>query len=255
VKPQEIGTDANALVGHMLVCTAGKLPYEDSWSLQQALREARRRQTIPDLLLLVEHPPTYTLGRSSSPEHLLIDRATLKAVHGIDVFDIERGGSATYHGPGQLVGYPIIDLKRRGRDVHQFIRLLEEVLMRTLAEFNLSARTSEGLTGVWVADNKIASIGIHVRHWITMHGFALNVAPDLSHFQWIQPCGLDNKVITSMAAQLGYEPDLSVVAAAVTRQFAHLCQCSCAAIDVADLSALALSHEAPLETDTVPARG
>ena len=237
----------------MLVCNAGKLPYEDSWNLQQALREARRRQAIPDLLLLVEHPPTYTLGRSSSPEHLLIDRSTLKSAHGIDVFDIERGGSATYHGPGQLVGYPIIDLKRRGRDVHQFIRLLEQVLIQTLVEFDLSAKTSAGLTGVWVADNKIASIGIHVRHWITMHGFALNVAPDLSHFQWIQPCGLDNKVITSMAAQLGYEPDLPTVAAAVTRRFADLYDCSCTAVDLMDLRTLAFPETAPVETETLSA--
>ena len=235
MKPQDIELNANTATGEMLVCSTGELPYGDSWSLQQALREARESQAIPDLLLLVEHPPTYTLGRSSSPDHLLIDRSTLQSEHGIEVFEVERGGSATYHGPGQLVGYPIIDLKRRGRDVHRFIRLLEQVIISALAEFDLAAEASKGLTGVWIGDRKIASIGIHVRHWISMHGFALNVSPDLAHFQWIQPCGLDNKVITSMSDQLSYEPDLSEVAAAVTRQFAALYECSFTAIDVRDL--------------------
>ena len=222
--------------GALIVCCTGELPYGESWTLQQELREARERLAIPDLLLLVEHPPTYTLGRSSTPEHLLLDRTRLEADHGIEVFDIERGGSATYHGPGQLVGYPIMDLRKRGRDVHEFIRLLEQVLIGVLGEFGLKAGIRPGLTGVWIGDErKIASIGIHVRHWITMHGFALNAAPDLSHFQWIQPCGLDLDVMTSMARELDDAPGMDELATVIVRHFEVTYQCASSPIELRDL--------------------
>ena len=220
-----------------LVCRLGQMSFEAAWSLQRALRERRERDEVPDSLLLVEHPPTYTLGRSASPDHLLAEADRLKEERGIAVFEIERGGSATYHGPGQLVGYPIVDLRDRGRDVHRFIRQLEQVLIGTLATFGLPAHATKGLTGVWVGERKIASIGIHVRRWITMHGFALNVSPDLSHFQWIQPCGLDSGVITSMAELLDEGPGLERVADEAIRHFAAAYDCDPEEVEVGDLLA------------------
>ncbi len=221
----------------LLVCTMGKMSYGPARAWQQALRQGRLRGELPDLLLLTEHPPTYTMGRSSRPDHLLADEAQLEA-EGISLFHIERGGSATYHGPGQLVGYPIIDLRERGRDVHLFIRNLEQVLIATLAAFGVAAATRVGLTGVWVGDDssKIASIGIHVRHWITMHGFALNVAPNLDHFDWIRPCGFDSAVMTSMAKCLGQAPELSAVADETVRQFQAVFRCDCREVDDAYLN-------------------
>ena len=222
----------------MLVCRLGRMSYESAWSWQQDLRRDRLHGTEAgaDLLLLVEHPPTYTLGRSSRPEHLLANSAALER-EGISLFYIERGGSATYHGPGQLVGYPIVNLKNRERDVHLFIRNLEQVLIGALSAFGVEAGTREGLTGVWIEaeQKKIASIGIHVRQWITMHGFALNVAPDLRHFSWIQPCGFDSGVMTSMAQWMAETPDLEAVAFEVTRQFEKVFECSTREVGVEEL--------------------
>ena len=224
----------------MLVCRVGRMSYESAWSWQQDLRRDRLRGegagAGADLLLLVEHPPTYTLGRSCRPEHLLADSAALER-EGIALFHIERGGSATYHGPGQLVGYPIVNLKNRNRDVHLFIRNLEQVLIGALAAFGVEAGTRQGLTGVWILQEKkkIASVGIHVRQWITMHGFALNVAPDLSHFSWIQPCGFDSGVMTSMAQWMAEAPDLEAVAVEVARQFEEVFECSTREVGVEEL--------------------
>ena len=199
-----------------LVCWAGRLGYRQAWAWQQALRESRRLEALPDLLLLAEHPPTYTCGRSTRPEHLPA------AGPGIEVVPIERGGSITYHGPGQLVGYPILALRPPARDLHGYLRQLEEVLIRLLAGYGLQGRVRPGLTGVWVGERKVAAIGIHVRHWITIHGFALNVCPDLEYFRAIQPCGLDSRVITSMAALLPEPPALAEVASQVGRSFAEV---------------------------------
>lgn len=222
----------------VLVCRVGRMSYKSAWSWQQDLRRDRLEGEGADLLLLVEHPPTYTLGRSSRPEHLLADAATLER-EGIALYHIERGGSATYHGPGQLVGYPIVNLRNRDRDVHRFIRNLEQVLIGALATFGVEAGTREGLTGVWVEEKKIASIGIHVRQWITMHGFALNVAPDLRHFSWIQPCGFDSGVMTSMAEWMAEAPVLEAVAVEVTRQFEEVFECSTREVGVEELKRVA----------------
>ena len=227
----------------ILVCRLGQMSFEAAWSLQRALREKRERDELPNLLLLVEHPPTYTLGRSANPDHLLADADRLKEERGIAVFEIERGGSATYHGPGQLVGYPIVDLRPRGRDVHRFIRQLEQVLIGTLDAFGLPAQATKGLTGVWVGERKIASIGIHVRRWITMHGFALNVSPDLGNFQWIQPCGLDSGVITSMEELLAEDPGLEKVADETIRHFAAAYDCDSVEVDVGDLLATTATRQ------------
>ena len=204
----------------LLVCHAGTIPYDRAWQWQKTLRERRAAGELPDLLLLLDHPPSYTLGRSTRPGHL-----AAAAARGISIHRIERGGSITYHGPGQVVGYPIVDLRPRGRDIHRFIRELEEVLIRTLSELGVVARRRRGLTGVWVEDRKIAAIGVHVRRWITMHGFALNVTSDLDPFRWIRPCGLDVDV-TSVARLLGESaPGTDEVGAIVMRQFEAVFEC------------------------------
>lgn len=200
-----------------LVCWAGRLEYRQAWAWQQALRESRQLETLPDLLLLAEHPPTYTCGRSTRPEHL-----PAGAGSGIEVVTIERGGSITYHGPGQLVGYPILALRPPEQDLHRYLRRLEEVVIRLLAGYGLRAWARPGLTGVWIGEKKVAAIGIHVRHWITMHGFALNVCPDLDYFRAIQPCGLDSRVVTSLAALLPAPPALEQVAGQVGQHFAEV---------------------------------
>jgi lipoate-protein ligase B len=205
---------------NLLVCPAGTIPYDSAWQWQKSLRERRLGGELPDLLLLLDHPPSYTLGRSTRPGHLAAAEA-----RGISIHRIERGGSITYHGPGQIVGYPIIDLRMRGRDIHRFIRELEEVLIRTLLELRLDARRRSGLTGVWVEDEKIAAIGVHVRHWITIHGFALNVTTELDPFRWIRPCGLD-VAVTSVAQLLGESaPGIGETRAIVRRQFEAVFGC------------------------------
>ena len=178
-----------------LYCRAGRVEYARAWAWQEALREQRRAGALSDTVLLVEHPPTYTGGRATLPEHLLRE--------GLDVVPIDRGGGVTYHGPGQLVVYPIVDLRARGRDVHRYLRDLEAVLLATLAAYGLIGEARAGLTGVWVEDRKVASIGIHVRHWITSHGLALNIATDLDNFAAIRPCGLSSERMVSMDALLG----------------------------------------------------
>ena len=172
------------------------------------------------MLLLLEHPPVITLGRGGTVNSLRLPEATL-AARGIPVHRVGRGGDVTYHGPGQLVGYPIVDLVPQGRDLHRFLRLLEETLLTTLAAFGLRGRRQPGCTGVWVDDAKIASIGIGVRHWVSWHGFALNVATDLRAFDTIVPCGLAGVSMTSMAALLGSPLPLAAVEAVLIDAFAR----------------------------------
>ena len=174
-----------------------------------------------DLLLLVEHEPVITLGRRARREHLLADPASL-ARQGITVQETNRGGDITYHGPGQLVGYPILDLQALGQSVHGYVRHLEEVLIRTVADFGVSAGRIEGLTGVWVGTCKIAAIGVAIRHWVTMHGFALNVAPCLDHFGLIIPCGIADKGVTSLAQILGRPVPLEEVQPVLIRHFGEV---------------------------------
>ena len=218
------GEPGGSQVTELGFCHAGQLNYAQAWAWQRSLRERRRSEGLSDVLLHLEHPPTFTSGRSSRPEHLKNDADTLSRL-GFDLHEVERGGSVTYHGPGQLVGYPIMDLRSRGRDVHRFIRQLEQVLISALGFYGIDGHTREDWTGVWVGDSKIASIGIHVRHWITMHGFALNVATDLSHFSYINPCGLDSDVMTSLAEQLGTGLDMEEVSSQVSQHFAREFDC------------------------------
>lgn len=192
--------------------------YIAAWDLQRHLAEARAAGLVPDLLLLLQHPPTLTLGRGAKREHLLASDDAL-AAQGVNVYDVDRGGDITYHGPGQLVGYPILDLGSYGRDLHGFLRRMEGALMRSLAAFGLSASRFPPHTGVWLDDRKVAAMGIHVRRWVTTHGFALNVAPRMEHFRLIVPCGIHDFGVTSLAEVLSQTPAMSEVASIVAREF------------------------------------
>lgn len=199
----------------------GRTPYEACWNAQRALAEARRDGTIPDTLLLTEHDPVYTIGTGGTDLHLLASEEELLG-RGISVVRNDRGGDITYHGPGQLVGYPILDLSARGRDLHRYLRSLEEVVIRTLARLDVKGERIEGYTGVWVAGEKICAIGIKSSRWITMHGFALNVTTDLGHFQRIIPCGIFERGVTSLREVLGKDLPLSGVAAHVVLAFGEV---------------------------------
>lgn len=200
----------------------GAIDYLSAWRIQQDATYLRRRGEIADTLLLLEHvPPVITLGRAARREHLLVSEDCL-AQMGIQLVDTDRGGDITYHGPGQLVGYPIIDLRQHGRDVHRYLRKLEEALIVALQSFDLHTHRQEGLTGVWLGDGKIAAIGVKVSHWITMHGFALNVCPNLDHFDLIVPCGITDKGVTSLQRELEREVSVQEVITPVVEGFARV---------------------------------
>lgn len=187
----------------LLIRDLGTRPYGAVLELQRDL--CRRRvggELQEDLLLLVEHEPVVTLGRSTRPESLPIPRSELVR-RGVEVFEVERGGDATYHGPGQLVGYPILDLRQHREDLHWYLRQLERSLIRALQALDITAGPNPGLTGVWTSGRKIASIGVHVKQWVTFHGFALNVLTDLDYFDLIVPCGIRDVTMTSVAQELG----------------------------------------------------
>jgi lipoic acid synthetase len=201
----------------LTVLDLGMHDYEQVWRFQKGLVNRRIAEEIPDTLILVEHLPVFTVGRAAnlSPSPFPEGKGELPSLFrggaGGEVFIVERGGDITFHGPGQLVGYPIIDLRERGRDVHRFLHDLEELLILTLKDFEIDASRRAGFTGVWTGSKKIASLGIAVRHWVSYHGFALNVSTDLRYFRMIHPCGLDGAVMTSMAEQLGREVSLAEV--------------------------------------------
>jgi lipoyl(octanoyl) transferase len=191
----------------------GRLSFADALALQEKLvAEKRVNQSLGDELLLLEHEPVYTIGRTP-------DQTSLRGAAHLPypLFPINRGGQATYHGPGQLIGYPIIDLRPCGQDLHRYLRWLEDLLVETLGEIGIAAGTRSGLTGVWVENRKIASIGVGVRHWVTMHGFALNVCGDLSPFDQIVPCGIANVAMTSIEKETGREFSVVEIASAVER--------------------------------------
>lgn len=187
----------------LLVVDLGCLAFSEALELQRAVSVARISGAVPDdVLLMVEHPPVVTLGRSTKGDNLHISEALL-AARGVERFEIERGGDATFHGPGQLVGYPIIDLKQHTQDLHWYLRQVEEALIVALAGVGLRAGRVAKYTGVWIDDRKIASIGVHARDWVTRHGFALNVHTDLSFFDLFVPCGIADVVMTSTERELG----------------------------------------------------
>lgn len=198
----------------------GRIPYDEALRLQGELVGRRRAGEIGDTLLLLEHPHVITLGTSSRRDHVLIDENEARLL-GMEIFETGRGGDVTYHGPGQLVGYPILDLKPDRCDLHRYVRDIEGALIRGLRTFGIEGGRKEGLTGVWVGDAKIAAIGIRVSSgWITSHGFALNVETDLSFFDAIVPCGISHYGVTSMAHQLGSPPAPDDVATAIAAAFA-----------------------------------
>jgi lipoyl(octanoyl) transferase len=194
-------------VNELLVAHLGTAPYADALELQRDL--ARRRisgELDEDILILVEHPPVVTLGRTAKAANLIASRELL-AAQGVELFDVERGGDITFHGPGQLVGYPIVDLKRHRKDLHWYLRQVEETLIRAVAPFGIQAGRVEKYTGVWVdaelpERRKLASIGVHARDWVTWHGFALNVTTDLRFFDLIVPCGISDVTMTSVAREV-----------------------------------------------------
>jgi lipoate-protein ligase B len=189
--------------------------YKETWQLQHSLVELRAQALVPDVLLLVEHPDVITMGKSANPQNILSKK--------FPIYDVERGGDVTYHGRGQLVGYPIMNLAEREKDIRRFVRGLEAILIETLDYFGISAQRIEGRTGVWVGEQKkIASIGVAVRSWVTFHGFALNVSTDLSCFSAINPCGYDSAVMTSMTEQLARQVSISEVKGVLTNAFEHV---------------------------------
>lgn len=222
----------------------GLADYRQTWDFQTALLRAlvdnklTNRALAPNsypqehYLLLVEHPPVYTLGKSGSMEHLLLSEAELTA-RGIQFFPINRGGDITFHGPGQLVGYPIIDLECFFTDVHRYVRHLEEVIIRTLADFGLSGYRIPGYTGVWLGgesaaqQRKICAIGVHLSRWVTLHGWAFNVNTELNYFDYIVPCGIADadKTVTSMATELGHPVDMNAVKVRLKQHFAEVFAC------------------------------
>ena len=217
----------------------GRVEYGEALELQRNLARDRIAGTLPqDVLLLLEHPPVVTLGRASKERHVVASAEFLQS-KGVELFEVERGGDVTFHGPGQLVGYPIIDLKRHREDLHWYLRKIEEALINTLADFGIPGERNTAFTGVWTRGKKIASIGVHARDWVTWHGFALNVTTDLSFFDLIIPCGIDGVVMTSIAREAGLD-DISMqdVRDRISAKFA----------EAFDLTAVVTSRSTLLET-------
>lgn len=199
--------------------------YAKMYRLQEILRNKRQQGDIPDVVILLEHSPCITIGSSGGYHHLLADKAVLKQ-HGITVHDTSRGGDITYHGPGQLICYPILSLEGEQRDLHAYARKMEEVMIRTVRTFGIVAGRKSKFPGVWVEDSKIGAMGIAVRKWVTMHGISLNVCPDLHHFSFIVPCGITSNGVTSMAEVLGQPIDIDTVRSEMRRQFSDIFQIS-----------------------------
>lgn len=199
----------------------GFIDYKKTWDLQKDIVSNRLKGEVEDVLLLLEHPNTYTLGKTADRFNLKSSEEYLKENH-ISVYDIDRGGDITYHGPGQVVGYPIIDLNNWYKDTHKYLRALEEVIIKTCTEYNLFCERNPKYTGVWINDRKIAAIGIKVSRWITMHGFAFNVNTDLNLFNGIIPCGIQDKSVTSLAEELNTEVDIQEVKQKLLNNFKEI---------------------------------
>jgi lipoyl(octanoyl) transferase len=250
------------------VVHAGLVPYEPARQAQKALEGARQAGDVPDVLLLLEHPPVYTKGRRTEAAELPMGEDWYR-MQGIEVTETDRGGRVTYHGPGQLVGYPIVDLANYGSDVHMFVRRLEEVMVTSLAEYGIEARCIQGLTGVWVEDRpagtgseaedfggigsrKIGSIGVHVNRGVTTHGFAVNVSNDLQPFEWIVPCGIDDCRMTSVTRELGSEVAVEAFAATARERYAAVYERDPVDVPVAELVAR-VPAAAPLQAERAAA--
>lgn len=204
---------------NVAVTDIGRTRYADAWELQRKLFDLRHFGMIGDVLVFTEHEHVYTLGKGADQDHLLATEEELSK-GGTEVFRIDRGGDVTYHGPGQVVGYPILDLSQYKTDLHWYLRSIEEMIILALEEFDIEAGREEGMTGVWVKGEKIAAIGVKVSRWVTMHGFALNVNTDLERYGRIIPCGIFHKGVTSMARILGKDVDLKEVHRSLANAFA-----------------------------------
>jgi lipoate-protein ligase B len=198
-----------------------RMEYAHALALQMQICERKKSGLEPDVLLLLEHFPVITLGRNGDWHNLVVPEETLKA-KGVGRYHVDRGGDITFHGPGQLVGYPLLKLERHEQDVHRYMRNLEETIIRLLAEYGIDAWRTEKMTGVWTGSGKICAMGVHISRWVTRHGFALNVNTDLSFYDLIIPCGLVGKQVTSMQAILGREVDLQEVADRVSEHFGRI---------------------------------
>ena len=218
------------------VCNLGTVPYARALELQLQIVERKKRGFEDDALLLLNHPPTITLGRNGTWQNLLAAEGDLRE-RGIERFEVDRGGDITFHGPGQLVAYPILALGRGERDVRRFMRTLEEVMIRTLGRHGVAAHRIDGVTGVWTDRGKIGALGVHISRWITRHGIALNVNTDLEYFRLIVPCGLRDKTVTSMRELLGREVDLTAVGRVYVDEFGAAMNRRMLWVDGADLVA------------------
>ncbi|MCX7615344.1 MAG: lipoyl(octanoyl) transferase LipB [Clostridiales bacterium] len=228
----------------MNVVNLGLLDYEKALSIQEKLNKKRIENAIEDTLLIVEHPPVLTLGRKGEYSNILINKDFLKK-NGIDIYEINRGGDVTYHGPGQIVGYPIIDLQNYGKDLKKYVEMVEEVFISLLkSRFNINAhREEKKYTGVWVDDEKITAIGIAVRKWVSMHGFAFNVNTNLDHFRWINPCGITDKGVTSLKKLTGGEQDYHDITELVINTFCNVFQSERKDLKVSELEELLNGNE------------
>lgn len=202
----------------LLYSNLGIIDYQKAWNLQHKIFNNRLSNEIEDTLLLLEHPNTYTLGKSSNKANLLFSDLELQQKN-IVVYNIDRGGDITYHGPGQIVGYPIINLSLWQKDIHKYLRTLEEVIIQTLLEFGVNGERNKEHTGVWVGNNKICAIGIKVTRWITMHGFALNINTNMDFFNGIIPCGIKNKGVTSLKNELNKQIEIDLVKKSLLQKF------------------------------------
>jgi lipoyl(octanoyl) transferase len=205
----------------VLFCRLGPVDYADAHRVQQELQAKRIAGDIDDTVLLLEHHPVFTLGRSAKAQHVLAPMALLEA-RGFAVHEVGRGGDVTYHGPGQLVAYPIIDLKPNRKDVRKYVWSLEEAMIRTCADFGVPATRSAGFNGAWVEDRKVGAVGVRISRWVTMHGLALNVSTNLSHFDLIVPCGIPDRAVTSLSAELQRAVALEEVVEPLAIHFAGL---------------------------------
>ncbi len=247
---------------HIVVCHLGRVAYEPTWTLQQQIQDrlvSAKRATppeeLPHVLLLLEHPHVYTLGKSGEAEHLLASEDTLDAIDAT-FHHIDRGGDITYHGPGQLVGYPLLDLDRFFTDLGRYLRTLEEVVIRTCADYGVPGSRVDGRTGVWVGpdeqglERKICAMGVRCSRWVTMHGFAFNVAPDLDYFDHIVPCGINDRGVTSLAEEIDRDVDVGTVREPVVQYFADLFDAEVTELEGAD--AVAFLRDTA-DVDVVPA--
>ena len=205
----------------MLFCRLGTVDYAEALRLQEELQAKRIAGDIGDTVLLLQHPPVLTMGRSAQGQHIVAEPTLLES-RGIAVHEVGRGGDVTYHGPGQLVAYPIIDLKPDRRDVRKYMWSLEETMIRTCADFGLSASRIPGLNGTWIGERKVGAVGVRISRWVTMHGLALNANTDLSHFDLIVPCGIQDKTVTSISAELDRAVGVPEVMAPLAEHFARL---------------------------------